>query len=266
MASTSPPFHCWWPPSHLPCRLCGLCSLHPLPSNLDSPGRVATSPLPPTHLEDLDVAAGDILPGVVLPGDAEDLLGRVDPAEPLVQAAVDGVHQPRPKAQLLGVPVGAWGCHRRGLGARSPPARCWAPCPAGGGCCLPFTLCRCHGVPAALNPLLEPPAAAAGLAGGPGAFPPNPLVSGFPSAGAGSYRISSGSGFPGNHVGLPKLKLAAWVAGGGGWVAGWGVTAPSCNPWGPLSQGLPLPLPIPIPTVQGAWLRMGVHSPRAPPG
>lgn len=98
--------------------------------------------------------------------------------------------------------------------------------------------------------------------GGPGAFPPNLLVSGFPSAGAGFYRIDSGSGFPGNHVGLPKLKLAAWVAGGGGWVAGWGVTAPSCNPWGPLfTQGLPLPLHIPVPTVQGAWLRMGVHGP-----
>lgn len=56
----------------------------------------------------------------MLPGDAEDLAGRVDPAEAVVQPAADGVQQPGPEAQLLGVPAGRHGQLRgRGAGRRA---------------------------------------------------------------------------------------------------------------------------------------------------
>lgn len=86
-------------------------------------GRILSVPLVPAAglrpgLEDLHVAAGDILPGVVLPRDAEDTAVRVDPAEAAVQPAADGVQQPWPEAQLLGVPLAVQRCHGSEASAR----------------------------------------------------------------------------------------------------------------------------------------------------
>lgn len=131
-------------------------------------------PPPPPHLEDLQVAAGDVLPGVVLPGDAEFAAGRVCPAQPLVAPAADGAHQPGPEPQLLGLPAsagpspGAAGTGTRHTRGRRPgegrggPRRGWG----GWGGCLPLALQRCHGAARSRR-------ARAGAGGG---SPPGPFI------------------------------------------------------------------------------------------
>lgn len=127
------------------------CCWSSYPTHLEDPEAAAGDPHPahledlhlaagdphPTHLEDLHVAAGDVLPGVVLPGDAEDAAGMVDPAQPRVPPAVDGAQQPLSEPQLLGFPAGA----RASPGEPGPPAEgdpgLWAP--------LPLLVRRCHG-------------------------------------------------------------------------------------------------------------------------